>query len=109
MGYKTRVYSIQDESGILLSSVTLAVEWQDEYLKWNDIPHIDYYKQFSVQLSKGSMWTPEITVWNSGGETMILKMKNDSILRVSAEGEVSGQISSLVDTECEMELLKYDQ
>ena len=31
-----------------------------------------------------------------------LKMKNDTILRVSAAGEVSGQISSLVDTECEM-------
>ena len=83
------------------------MEWQDEYLKWNDIPHIDYYKQFTVQIPKGYLWTPEITVWNSAGDTISLNMKNDSILRVSSSGEVSGQISSLLDTECEMELEKY--
>ena len=99
--------TLQDETGILISAITLALEWHDEYLKWDDIPYIDYYKQFSVQMPKGNLWTPEITVWNSAGETMNLKMKNDSIMRVSSEGEVSGQISSLVDTECEMQLLKY--
>ena len=57
-------------------------------------------------MPKGYLWTPEITVWNSAGETMTLKMKNDSILRVFSTGEVSGQISGLVDTECEMELTK---
>ena len=59
-------------------------------------------------MPKGYPWTPEITVWNSAGDTMTLKMKNDSILRVSASGKVSGQISSLVDTECEMELEKSE-
>ena len=99
---------MQDETGILISAITLALEWHDEYLKWDDIPYIDYYRQFAVQMPKGYLWTPEITVWNSAGETMNLKMKNDSILRVSATGEVSGQISSLVDTECEMELEKSE-
>ena len=83
------------------------MEWHDDYLKWDDIHHIDYYKQFNVQLPKSYLWTPEITIWNSAGETMNLKMKNDTILRVSSNGQVSGQISVLLETECDMNLVKY--
>ena len=75
-------------------------------MKWDSINHIEYYKKFSVQLPKSYLWAPDITVWNSAGENPVIKLKNDSILRVSSVGEVSAEISILLDTECELRLLR---
>lgn len=97
---------MQDESGILITSVTLALEWQDDYLNWEHVPQFEFYKEFSIQMPKRFVWAPDIFIWNSAGSAMTAKMSNDSILRVSPTGAVSGEISMLIDTECEMLLLK---
>ena len=91
---------------MLVSSVTISLSWRDDNLNWTKIPQHEYYKNFSVHLPKADIWAPEITVWNSAGANSILKLKNDSILRVYSSGLVSAKISNLLDTECDLLLFR---
>ena len=83
------------------------MEWGDDYLNWTVIPGIDFYKLFAVQVPKSYLWTPDIIVWNSADDNRLLKIANDSILTVNYTGQVSGQISTLLHTECEMRVIEY--
>ena len=98
---------IKDEKGVLLTAVTIYLDWHDDYLIWEDIAHIEYYKNSSVQLPKSYLWTPDIFVWNTAGQTQMIKVKNDSLLKVFPSGMVTVEIYTLLDTECEMSVLKY--
>ena len=93
---------LKDETGVLQSATTMSISWHDDNLNWTGIQHHDYYKNFAVHLPKSYIWTPDITVWNSAGANSILKLKNDSILRVYSSGLVSAKISSILDTECDL-------
>ena len=97
----------QDDTETLTSVATLFLYWTDDYLIWNDIEQIEFYNQFKVQIPKSSLWAPEILVWNSADETEMIKIKNDTLLTVSSEGEVKAKISYVFHTECEMKLWRY--
>ena len=97
---------MQDETGVLVSAITISLSWHDEYLKWMSIPQHNYYKNFPVNLPKSYIWAPDITVWNSAGANSLLKLKNDSILRVFSTGLVTTKISSIADTECGLRLFR---
>ena len=99
-------YFSQDESGVMISAMTISLSWHDEYLNWTRIPQHSYYKTFPVNLPKSYIWTPDLTVWNSAGTHTILTWKNDSVLRIFSTGLVTAKISSILDTECDLLLLR---
>ena len=84
------------------------MEWNDDYLNWESINDTDFHKLFTVQVPKLYLWAPEMLVWNSANENRLLKMKNDTILTVDHGGKVSGQISTLLNTQCEMHVQRYE-
>ena len=96
-----------DTKGVLLSLATIDLRWTDDYLNWETIEHIEFYRKFKVQIPKSYLWVPEIVVWNSAGDKQSLQLQNNSILRVSTMGEVRAKISTILDTNCDMKLLKF--
>ena len=74
---------------------------------WRDIEGFEFYKLFTVQVPKLYLWTPDILVWNSANDKRLFKLKNDSILVVNYTGTVSGQISTMLNTECQMSMKRY--
>ena len=98
---------IQSESGIFTTVITVDLQWEDEFLNWENITGIEFYANFTVQVPKLYLWAPSIFVWNSHDDNRILKFKNDSILKVTHSGIVTGQISTILNSECKMHLEKY--
>ena len=107
MKLKWEYNCLQDESGVMLSAITISLSWHDEYLSWMEIPQHNYYKKFSVNLPKSYVWAPSVTVWNSAGAHSLLKLKNDSMLILYSTGLVTTKISNILDTECDLRLSRF--
>ena len=96
-----------DQSGTMETSANLNLIWEDEYVAWQDIDHIEFYKDFPVQVPKSQIWVPGIGVSNSPGGIQYIEMRNETLLNVYYLGNVSVSFSKIFSTECELDLIRF--
>ena len=95
------------EGGTMETSANLVLIWNDEFLIWQDIENIQFYKDFPIQVPKSLIWFPEFAVKNGPGGVQFVEIRNGTLCNVYYQGNVSVAFSQTFTTECELDVTRF--
>jgi hypothetical protein len=97
------ILSFDEKEGILKTTFSLGMLWNDEKLRWNLADFGLQYQNFP----KGSVWTPKLYLLNSATKDMALNMADDVDTIHFADGAVLYAELGLATTKCDADVFHY--